>query len=212
MLVLQSMIGPPSPQNIQFGVLILAGGNSARMGSPKPWLAFDHKTSFLQRSIHIYRAIGIEEIVVVINSDICKEQWTTQLDSISKDCILIRNQYSERGRLYSIHLGLERITSANVFVHNVDSPYVSVDTLRSLKGSYLAQGVTVPSYNGRSGHPIIVTEKVKDRIIRDHHTFETLKHALSQFDVRRVEVDDKHILTTVNTAAEYTRLKNEYLR
>ena len=49
--------------------LILAGGRSSRMGSPKPLLPVDRKDTFLTRLIRTLRDAGINEVFVVLSVD-----------------------------------------------------------------------------------------------------------------------------------------------
>lgn len=193
--------------------LILAGGNSARMESPKPWLAYNAELTFLHRIIQLYHEAEITDIVVVINTEFCGEPWSKQLNSIKDLCKLIPNDRPEKGRMHSIRLGSSELNTDTVFIHNVDSPYLNAPTLRFLLIGHKAdKDVTIPVYNEVKGHPVVIGAQVIKKIITDHHAFGTLKDALADYPHDLVQVDDRHILTNVNTMAEYRRLKIEYPR
>ena len=53
--------------NFDFSVIILAAGNSTRMGVPKFSLRFNSKHTFIEHIAQEYYDLGCKEIIIVIN-------------------------------------------------------------------------------------------------------------------------------------------------
>ena len=49
--------------------VILAGGRSSRMGSPKPLLPVDQKDTFLTRLVRTLLSAGVDEVLVQLSVD-----------------------------------------------------------------------------------------------------------------------------------------------
>ncbi len=153
-----------SPQ-INLGILILAAGESKRLGSPKQLLDWNGET-LLQKSIstakelssnlhiqsNIYIVLGAkyEELVQKIHDDtvvIChNEQWFTGIGS-------------------SIQCGMEAITT-NVNVDSVliilcDQPFITSEHLQKLveQFSLSSKGIIATGYSGINGVPAIFSKK-----------------------------------------------------
>ncbi len=194
----------------RIGALILAGGKSSRMGFPKPWLSYDERNTYLSRIVQLYLNAGISEIICVINSNFCEDKWRENLQEISKNTKVIENTEPDQGRLYSIQLGLQEVRSGKVFIHNVDSPFIEEELITELSKHSKDGGISIPVYKGRKGHPILISKAVKQEIMDNHHTFETLREAFSQFDHEFINTDDKGILINVNTMEKYEELRGGY--
>ncbi|MCF8256594.1 MAG: NTP transferase domain-containing protein [Flavobacteriales bacterium] len=194
------------------GALILAGGESGRMGFPKPWLAFDAQSTFLEHIVALYRAAGVSEIVCVINAAFCAHPWTGHADRIRAVATVVANDSPHKGRLHSMVLGLGAMRSPHIFVHNVDSPWVDVQVIRELYGNRCEVGVTKPVCMGTAGHPVLISKEVTDTIMEHSTESGTLRDILRLFDQRSVETADKGILVNVNTMDTYEELKGGHIR
>ena len=134
------------------GVLVLAGGLSERMNYPKPWLQFNKKHTFLEKIIEQYSAFGVNQQVVVLNEKFGGSQWTQQLSVIDNHARVILNDKPEKGKSYSIYLGLEHIRDCSyVFIQNIDNPFIDENLLSLLKQNSNYKGYTAPVYEGKRG-------------------------------------------------------------
>lgn len=189
----------------QFSVLILAGGNSTRMKFPKPWLKIDN-TTFLEKIIKTYQSFGIKNIVVIINQKFCIEPWESKIKFLKKQAIIIENTAVEKGRLYSIQLGLQQLADADfVFIQNIDNPFIDKIILEKLQHNRCETGVTVPTFNQKGGHPILINRSIKEQIINNFNSSSTLHDVINQFDRKNVEVENESILININTPEEYKK-------
>ena len=194
------------------GVLILAGGRSSRMDFPKPWLKFDDGSNFLERIIHIYQKVGVTNIATVVNSDFCKDPWVEKIEAISKDCKVIPNDQPDLVRLYSIQLGLTHLQSDNIYIHNVDSPFVGAEMIANLAAAHTGSGVTIPVKEGRKGHPILIGSDVKKTILARYEEFNSLRDLIMEFEQKLIDTEDDGIFVNINTPEQYKQLTGERIR
>ncbi len=186
--------------NHNYSVIILAGGNSTRMGFPKPWL-IKGNTTFLSAIIDSYKRFGIKNIVVVLNKKFASPEWEIELNDVKKNATLILNSTPQKGRLYSLSLGVKAIKSDFALIHNVDNPFVD-DTVLETLISHKIDGITIPSFKGKGGHPVIISPSIQKEIVGNYQRYETLKEVFANFPKKRIEVKNDAILKNINTPQE----------
>lgn len=191
-----------------YSAIILAGGHSSRMNYPKPWIKTGHFT-FLGRIVDLFKQFGITDIVVVLNEKFTTQEWNKEIYDIEQNCKLIKNSHPEKGRLYSLQLGLKNTQSDNVFIHNVDSPFLEYKTLQLLTNNMELDGITIPSFQEKGGHPVIINRKVKEEIIFHYNNYNTLKEVFNHFPKKYIEVNSSSILKNINTPQELEEVKHE---
>jgi CTP:molybdopterin cytidylyltransferase MocA len=194
-----------------FSALILAGGLSSRMGTPKCWLRTNSGQTFLMEIINSFKALGIESITVVLNARCASPTWVNEMSDVGRNAKIILNNEAQKGRMHSCYLGLEHIQSDYVFIQNVDNPLVDVDTLKYLHLECNSDGITIPSYRDKGGHPVIISPIVRAEIVNKHTKHQSLKELFSQFDKKYVEVDNKAVLANINTKHDFEIAFNEPL-
>ena len=182
-----------------YGLLILAGGNSARMGYPKPWLKTKRNNTFLAEIITVYKQLGVNNITVVLNKEFTTAIWEKEISEIKPNVTIIRNREVNKGRLFSVQLGLKAANSDYVFIQNVDNPYIEKDVLKQLISNSEKKEITIPSYKGKGGHPVIINSTVKREIISNYNNYETLKDVFNHFPKKYVIVNSSTVLVNINT-------------
>ncbi|RLD76154.1 MAG: hypothetical protein DRJ10_14025 [Bacteroidetes bacterium] len=190
-----------------YSVVILAAGKSSRMGTAKFLLKYDKATTFLEQIIKEYEAFACKEINVVLNekgAELLKNEFVNFSDKIK----IVINYHPEWERFYSLKLGLQELDKKQkVFIHNVDNPFVNHMVLQSLIDNTPGFDYSVPTHNGRGGHPILLSEKVIKSIVDEKENSLNLKEYLSSFKKKSVNVSDEKVLINMNTKKEY----NSYL-
>jgi len=185
------------------GAIILAAGQSIRMGKPKFLLEHPSGGTFLSYLINIYLRSGISELVVVVNdSDFRKHQETLQ--NIGKRVQLIINRHPEKGRLYSIQLGVSALSSIRpCFIHNIDNPFMSKDLLNQLFDHLGTLDFIKPVFDKKGGHPLLLSEKIIG-VLRDNESeFQDFRQLLDVFNGIRLEVDYQEVLLNINSRKDY---------
>ena len=143
---------PAKGQERALGAVILAAGDSQRMGQPKALLRRGDKT-FLERWLAVVNQAAVEYVQVVLGRD--REAILASV-SIPPDEICT-NPRPDEGMLSSFLCGLERLPSSvsGAFLCPVDHPDVAAEDLRALRGALAPGRVVVPVVDGRRGHPVL---------------------------------------------------------
>lgn len=139
--------------------IILSGGASRRMGTPKALLRFQNET-FLDRLIRVFSAVSNPIIVVV-------GQHAHQIQSgieRGREVLFAVNPDPERGMLSSLQCGLALVppdAEAAMFLP-VDHPNIELATVKTLAAGFQANRdpVTVPTYAGEHGHPVCIARQL----------------------------------------------------
>ncbi len=185
--------------------IILAAGESRRMGEPKmlmPW----GKSTVLQTVISTLQASGIKDILVVTGG---ARQQVESL--IGKTVETVFNERYQTGEmLSSIQLGLsikKREASAALICLG-DQPQVEERSVRSVCNAFLASKseIVVPSYQMQRGHPWLVARSLWDELlsIKPPKTSRDFlkKHARK---IHYVIADNPSILADLDTPEEYAK-------
>ena len=182
-------------------VIILAAGNSSRMGKPKFLLEMPNRKVFLEHIIKQYFDFGCENIIVVFNEAGYKTAVEYYRYLPSKTQFII-NPNHELGRFSSIKIGIKQISTSHVFIHNVDNPYAKKEVLDQIYSERLNADVVKPVMNNKGGHPVLISKKICEDILLEKDDNLNLKGILSKYLTMKVEVNDKSILLNINTNEE----------
>ena len=123
----------------------------------------------------------------------------------------IRDSYLQ-GKTTSIKTGLNVLATDHpqaLLLLNVDQPR-SADVIRSLLESHQSQDglITIPTHNGKGGHPIILSPALLDELREIDEETVGIKAVVQRHleDTRRVEMDSPEVLWDLNTPEEYQRV------
>ncbi len=135
--------GPPTAG------LILAAGESRRMGSPKALLPFRGET-FLDSLIGLF-ATQCLPVIVVLGAG--AEEIRSQ---VKRPAEFVINPHYETGQTGSMQCGLRAVPAdaAGVLFTLVDHPSVAPATIDALLTPRSPTLLRVPRYQGKRGHPI----------------------------------------------------------
>jgi CTP:molybdopterin cytidylyltransferase MocA len=144
--------------------VILSGGASSRMGSPKALVSYQGR-SFLEHllSVTTHPAIGTHRVVLGPDADAIAKGIALRPDEI------VVNHDWEKGQLSSIHAALRSLPpgTEGMLLCPVDHPLISATLVGSLIEAFAATHapVVVPCYWGRRGHPVIFSAAVYDELL-----------------------------------------------
>jgi CTP:molybdopterin cytidylyltransferase MocA len=149
--------------NTRVAALILAAGESRRMGRPKARLVLDGIT-FVERGIASLRAGGCAPIVIVDGAH--------PLDDLQLDAALVHNGNWRAGPLASLQVGLRHAlalapTLTGLLVHHVERPRVRPETIRALLDAHARapEQIVQPTHRGQSGHPLLWPRAAFDELL-----------------------------------------------
>jgi molybdenum cofactor cytidylyltransferase len=187
--------------------LILAAGESCRMGTPKATLTYRGQT-FLERIVQTLRQIDIERIVVVLGH---QAEDIQRHIKIAPAQVVINPDY-RRGQTSSLQVGLRSLIGDEpeaAVLCLVDHPAVSAETVRRIVATFRQCGapVVIPTYQGRRGHPVLIGRQVFDELLGlacDVGADSVVRRyrPATQF----VEVEDEGIVIDVDDPESYRRL------
>lgn len=183
--------------------IILAAGESKRIGSPKALLTIDSQT-FVERIASVLRGAGIKNIILVAGMHY--EEIRKNAEGIE---VVFNPQY-QLGQFSSLQTGLHELPKQTEFVivWPVDLPLVSKETIDSLLTTAQTKRnpITVPVYHGRKGHPVIYSAETITKILSMEPTH-TGKELFEYFEnrVALADVEDPMVLIDIDTPEDYER-------
>lgn len=144
----------------RIGGILLAAGESRRMGYPKPLLKLDDGRTFLETAVQAMLP-AVDALVIVVGAYSERvEQAVPADDRIT----VVRNPDYARGQLSSLKVGLAATadTAGAVIVQLADHPLVKPSTFRAVIEEYehSAKPIVIARYNGRRGHPVVFAKTV----------------------------------------------------
>ena len=188
--------------------ILLAAGESRRMGQLKALLPWQG-TSLLKHQVASLRAGGVDRVVVVLGHR--SDELKAELAGMEGVAWQLNPDYLQ-GKTTSIKAGLSTLGTEQLdalLILNVDQPRNS-DVIRSLLKEHLSQGslITIPTHNGKGGHPIILSLSLMDELREiDEETYGIKAVVQRHLDAtRRVEMDTPEVLWDLNTPEEYQRV------
>lgn len=187
-------------------VIILAAGHSSRMKQLKLSLRLNGGKTFLENIINQYVEFGCKEIIVVINKEGREYLKNNPIDVIDKIKFVL-NEHPEYERFFSVKTGLSALNKGNfVFIHNVDNPIISVNTLKLIYLKRKKADWIKPIFKNRGGHPILISNKVAEELVLFKEFNVHLNRFLERYSSKAVEIEDDNILLNVNTQKDYLNL------
>ncbi len=175
--------------------IILSGGASRRMGTPKALLTY-HNETFLDRLIGIFSSL-CDQTIVVLGYD--HERIRAGL---RRNAEFVVNPDPERGQLSSLQCGLQAAAQADaIFFTPVDYPAFEASTVEVLLTR--AGAFTMPRYNGKRGHPVLIDRAMADEILA---CTTMARDVVRSHQPGYVDVDDPGILEDIDVPADYARL------
>jgi molybdenum cofactor cytidylyltransferase len=139
--------------------VILSGGASSRMGSPKALLPYQGRPflDHLLEATH-HPQISVRRVVLGPHAESIAKAIHLKADEI------VVNADWQAGQLTSIHVALKSLPAGldGIVLCLVDHPLISAALVSDLIGTfYLSRApIVVPAYMGRRGHPVIFAAKL----------------------------------------------------
>jgi len=182
--------------------IILAGGESIRMGEPKQFLQFN-KITFIEQITNIYKSFNIKEIIIVTNTKYYEKTKKLNLKNVK----IIENKNPELGRFHSLFLGVNCLENTEfVFVQNIDNPFVNYEILDLLYKNKEKNCYCTPIFDTKGGHPILLSKMIITQIQNENTKNLNLKDFLKLFKRKTVITNDEKILININTIDEYKKI------
>jgi CTP:molybdopterin cytidylyltransferase MocA len=189
----------------QTSCIILSAGSSARMGTHKALLKFDSERTFLQKITETYMLAGIEQVIVVVNSEL-HTLINERIPALSGKVKLAVNDKPELGRFYSLQTGVKHLkTGHSCFFQNIDNPFTSQKLLNEIIIHKDEADVLLPAFQDKTGHPVLINPLVLYNINAGCDYELRVDVFLKQFKEKRIGIPDPKILMNINSPADYLK-------
>lgn len=188
--------------------IILAAGESTRMGRPKALLDWGGEP-LLSYEVRQLREAGVDEVIVVLGA---------QADLIHREirraqCRVMLNPRYHAGRAGSLRIGAKASNrdADAILVMNVDQPRPA-DFLRQLLESHNPESAaTIPNSNGHHGHPVVVSGRLRTELLEAKDEEQGLKGVLQAHEGELADVAcDDLCQLDINTPDDYEAAKRRF--
>lgn len=186
--------------------ILLAAGQSRRMGTFKPLLPFGGQ-SVVAHCLDSLQAAGVARTVVVIGHR--AEEMRVHL--ADWPVILAYNSETGSAMGVSIARGVECLPADTraILICLVDQPAVPPEAVRVLCEAW-AEGrgrLLIPTYQGRGGHPVLLDAEFRNELLTlDENGGLRGFFATHQAKVQRVPVNSPYVCRDMDTWADYEAL------
>jgi molybdenum cofactor cytidylyltransferase len=191
---------------LKSNIIILAAGQSTRMGQPKALLPFKAKT-LLEFQIDSVISMGIKPVVILGYHFQAIEKAIPDLKNRAETII---NPHPEQGQFSSILTGLKHGSPKPTFILPLDTPAPLQDTWEQLESHLNSYYVVVPKFDGRGGHPVLlssafVSELCEGEIAESEKRLDLQIKKLKPESYFSLTVKDPGVLVDLDTPAEVAR-------
>jgi molybdenum cofactor cytidylyltransferase len=144
--------------------IVLAAGESRRMGEPKMVMPFGGNT-IIETVIENATLPQIHKIIIVTGG------WKEEVMNVlkKKDFVIITNENYKSGMFSSVQAGIRGLpesASAFMILHG-DMPMVGQGVVNKLTEAFSrsGKGIAIPVYEGRRGHPVLISMRFHDELL-----------------------------------------------
>ena len=185
--------------------IILAAGESKRMGQPKmlmPW----GKSTVIQTVISTIQASGVKDILVVTGG--AHQQIESLIGQTVQ--IIFNGKYAKGEMLSSIQAGLtaKKHEASAALICLGDQPQVQVRSVQRILQEYKETNasIIVPSYQMHHGHSWLVAREHWEAILQ-MHTPDSPREFLNRHSrkIHYVDIDSPTILQDLDTPEDYLK-------
>jgi molybdenum cofactor cytidylyltransferase len=190
--------------------IILAGGESKRMKSPKMLLPFHGKT-IIENVIENLIASEVEKVMVVLGA------FHDDILAVIKDMPVLTcyNENYKEGMLSSVKSGFRYLPEdySAVLVLQGDQPMISSVIINKVINAHKKseKGLVMPVFRKKRGHPLLIDRKYRKEItnLSNEEGLRSLAEKFSN-DVLELNVNNPEILRDIDTQEDYIRELNQF--
>jgi molybdenum cofactor cytidylyltransferase len=185
--------------------ILLAAGESRRMGYPKPLLEIEGETFVARLAAAMLTAVTRLMVVVGAHADRVRP-------AIPNDprVTIIHNPDWARGQLSSIKVAIRAmpLDASSVLIHLADHPTVKPATFAAVVDAYRQskKPIVIARHEGRRGHPVLFDRSIFGELLDapEEQGARTVVNA-DPSRVAYVDVDDPGILLDLDTPEDLAR-------
>jgi molybdenum cofactor cytidylyltransferase len=197
--------GSPGVVGAPVEAILLAAGESRRMGYPKPLLRLGGRTFIEILADAILQSATRLIVVVGARADVVR-------GAVPSDprIVIIENPGYLRGQLSSIKAALPHVSpeAGGALVHLADHPMVRAETFAAVIDGYrrLQKPIAIARYRGRRGHPVLFARELFGELAAaPEDQGARVVVAADPARVAYIDVDDPGVLTDLDTPEDLER-------
>lgn len=148
--------------------VILSGGASQRMGSPKALLPYQGRP-FLEHLLKVtsHPKIGVRRVVLGVHAKLISDAVRLAADEV------VINEDWEQGQLSSIHAALRSLPAGTdgMILCLIDHPLISARLVDELIGRFYQDhrsarpAIVLPVFQGKRGHPVVFSARIYEELL-----------------------------------------------
>lgn len=169
--------------------IILAAGESRRMGRPKPLLKFNDKT-FLGQIISVLKGSDVDRITVVLGANAGIIEESGDLSAVN----VVINEAWQKGQLSSLIAALEEVPheADAILVCLVDHPFITEEVVNKIVSQFKETNapIIVPVFKKKRGHPTLFARSL----------FNELRNAPEEHGARYVLCSNEDKILAIETS------------
>jgi molybdenum cofactor cytidylyltransferase len=183
--------------------IVLAAGESRRMGSPKMLLPYNDVT-VIEQVIRNLMDADIDRVVVVLGAN--REEIMTVTRQY--DVFHCYNEEYRKGMLSSVKCGFYSLPQGctGALIMPGDQPMTGPGEINRVIRAFLEsdRGLVMAAHNGKRGHPLIVDLKYADEVLNlpEGEGLRLLAQSHPD-DVLESDTDDSSVLRDIDTQEDY---------
>ncbi len=186
--------------------IVLAAGESRRMGVPKPLLQFGQTggMTFLGQILSVLRQSFVDRTTVVLGAQSGRIRAATDLSGAD----VVLNENYQDGQLSSLIAGLKSLPpeAEAILLCLVDNPFIAASVVNDLISAFRRtdRPIVIPVFEGERGHPTLFAREMFDEL-RAAPADRGARHIVYSNESRvfEVQVAEPGIRARIDTPEDY---------
>jgi molybdenum cofactor cytidylyltransferase len=200
-----------------FGGVILAAGESSRMGRDKALLPWPPPTAGQAPSNNTFLSAAIRSLLLATDFVLVvvgKNEAALAPIIYAEGASLVANPDPSRGQFSSLQVGLHEVLNHGrdaAMITLVDRPPVGTTTMQTLREAFAVADhnvwAVVPEFSGKHGHPYLVGREMIAAFLRvqPKASARDIEHECQEH-IQYIHVEDSLVVLNINTPEDYASL------